>query len=338
MSRIILTMICKNEAPTIERALRSLVPHIAGWVINDTGSTDGTQKIIARVMRESGLPGRLIDSGVFGNFADARNVALDAAKRGFDKSDYALWLDADDALETEDGFSFQDAIKATPAEAYFLRVRTAGGTTFIRGHLSRLGSGYRWKWPVHEALSCPVHNARHIINGVTVRDFHEGARSRDNETYLRDTQALAEFLIDNQDDPRARYYHAQSMWSDAIHTNRLERGSHEWRQLLLDCREAHNTRAMMTNGWESERWYAALRFEMCTEWLGLYEPEQMADRYLALAVTKPLRAEAYREAERLYATAQNAAMAKHCRDRRMALKVSDVGGEIFVDPSAYGSE
>ena len=47
---ICLNMIVKNESPVIERCLASVKKLIDYWVICDTGSTDGTQKLIQKVL------------------------------------------------------------------------------------------------------------------------------------------------------------------------------------------------------------------------------------------------------------------------------------------------
>ena len=43
-------MIVKNESKVIERCLTSCLPLIDYWVISDTGSTDGTQIIIKKLL------------------------------------------------------------------------------------------------------------------------------------------------------------------------------------------------------------------------------------------------------------------------------------------------
>jgi glycosyltransferase involved in cell wall biosynthesis len=44
--RLCLNMIVRDEAPVIERCIRSVLPHIQCWAIVDTGSSDGTQAIV----------------------------------------------------------------------------------------------------------------------------------------------------------------------------------------------------------------------------------------------------------------------------------------------------
>jgi glycosyltransferase involved in cell wall biosynthesis len=91
--RLCLNMIVRDEAPVIERCIRSVLPHIQCWAIVDTGSSDGTQAIVRGLL--GGLPGELIERP-WVDFATNRNQALELA-RGY--GDYALIMDADDALE-----------------------------------------------------------------------------------------------------------------------------------------------------------------------------------------------------------------------------------------------
>jgi glycosyltransferase involved in cell wall biosynthesis len=74
-----LNMIVKNEMANLERCLGAVAPHIACWVIGDTGSTDGTQEFIRSFFAARNIPGEL-HSFPFVNFAQARNEALDRAR------------------------------------------------------------------------------------------------------------------------------------------------------------------------------------------------------------------------------------------------------------------
>jgi len=71
-------MIVRNEAHVIRRCLDSVMPLIDTWVIVDTGSTDGTQKIVREHL--AAIPGELLERP-WVNFAHNRTEAVVLAAR-----------------------------------------------------------------------------------------------------------------------------------------------------------------------------------------------------------------------------------------------------------------
>jgi len=60
-TKICLNAMVANEARTITRMLDSCFQYIDYWVIQDNGSTDGTQDIIRNYFKEKGIPGFLYE-------------------------------------------------------------------------------------------------------------------------------------------------------------------------------------------------------------------------------------------------------------------------------------
>lgn len=86
--------IFKNEALSMRALLESVLPHIDGYTIVDTGSTDGTQEIIREVT--AGVPGGLFEES-FVDFATTRNRALELTAP-YDPV-FTLFLSGDEVLE-----------------------------------------------------------------------------------------------------------------------------------------------------------------------------------------------------------------------------------------------
>ena len=107
-------MIVKNEAHVIMRCLESVRPLIDYVLIEDTGSTDGTQQMIRDWLVRENLPGQVIDEP-WQNFAYNRSHVMEKL-REVEGVDYALIIDADDVLVAEerkndDAIPWEDAKK-----------------------------------------------------------------------------------------------------------------------------------------------------------------------------------------------------------------------------------
>src|SRR5271165_1256421 len=89
-------MIVKNEARVITRCLDSVRPLVDYVLVEDTGSTDGTQELVRDWMRRNFMPGLVVEEP-WQDFAYNRSHAMDALRK-VETVDYALIIDADDRL------------------------------------------------------------------------------------------------------------------------------------------------------------------------------------------------------------------------------------------------
>jgi tetratricopeptide (TPR) repeat protein len=267
MARLGLHMIVKDEAPVIERCLRSVLPLVDWWVISDTGSTDGTQDIVRRTM--AGIPGVLLERP-WVSFGHNRQEALDAARtlEHARVDDYVLWIDADEQL-IDPPAVFPDL----SADGYYLEVEF-GPTRYARLAVVRLDRPWRWTGAIHEYLDLPG-AALATLTEPRVLVRSQGARSRDPDTYRKDASLIEAELMSNPDDARMQFYLGQS-WRDA--------GEPE---LAL---AAYRVRAANTQGWDQERWYALFQIGVCLERLGRPLAEICA-AYLDAYAARPTRAE-----------------------------------------------
>src|SRR4051812_668731 len=192
-------MIVKDEAPVIERCLDSVLPFIDRWVIVDTGSSDDTTDRV-RVRLQS-VPGEL-HHRPWQNFGHNRNEALSLAR---DAADYLFFIDADERLQLPASF---DRTRLT-ADAYHLECAYVG-TTYARCALVASRLAWRWEGVVHEHLACDQPFALETLPGPRIVVSHDGARSRDPHTYLKDAALLEEAIRTAPGNPRDVFYLAQS--------------------------------------------------------------------------------------------------------------------------------
>jgi glycosyltransferase involved in cell wall biosynthesis len=302
---VTLSMIVKNEAHVIERCLASVRPIITSWVVVDTGSTDGTQDIVRKVMAD--LPGALHERP-WRDFAHNRTEALQLAS---EYGDYVLVIDADDTLEFKPNFK----LPKLTADAYRFLIADAA-TNYYRTQLFRSSLDYRYEGVLHEVLVSSQPRTEQTLEGVVYRRRVEGARSRDPEKYRNDAKILEKALAENPTNARYAFYLAQS-WRDA--------GERE------KARDAYRVRAQM-GGWDEEVWYSKFEIAKLTAALGAPAGE-VIDAYLLAHEARRTRAESLcylaqylRERDRIVAAYPFA---------RIAAETPRPNDRLFIDESVY---
>jgi glycosyltransferase involved in cell wall biosynthesis len=262
MSSVCLNMIVKNEAPVIRRCLRAVMPYIDTWVIVDTGSTDGTQELIRETL--AGVPGELHERP-WVDFAHNRSEAIDLARH---HGDYLLFIDADEVLAAEPGFTMPPLV----ADSYWIQMRY-GGVSYARRQLVRNTGIWRYVGVVHESVTADVPVSAAMLDGIATVPSRDGARARDPLTYRRDALLLEKALLETPD-ARNQFYLAQS-YRDA--------GDAE---LALQ----HYLKRVEMGGWPEEVWYSLYQAAMMKERLQKSWAEVM-EAYLAAYDYLPDRAE-----------------------------------------------
>lgn len=258
-----LCMIVKNEAQVIERCLGSVRHLIDTWVISDTGSTDGTQDLIRKVL--DGIPGELREEP-WVDFGHNRTTNIQHA-RG--KADYILTLDADHVMR-------QDApLPRLTAGSYMLRYDTPG-TQHRFKHLMRGDWAWRYEGVTHEYPCTDEPDVQENLDALVIEDHADGGCRSDK--FERDARLLRAELERDPANPRTVFYLANTERDlghaeEAIALYERRAGMGGWaEEVYCALLEAGFLRAERTGDWPgamdtfSRAWEARpQRLEACYE-------------------------------------------------------------------------
>ncbi|HEY1795590.1 MAG TPA: glycosyltransferase [Stellaceae bacterium] len=203
MKTVGLCMIVKNEAAIIERCLDSVRPLVDFVLIEDTGSTDGTQQVIKDWMHRHDLPGQVFDEP-WRDFSYNRTRALEELRKN-GAIDYALIMDADDFIVYADGFDAAKFKSDLSHDQYAVELREPS-IRYDRPQLCRNALPFRYRGVLHEFLETPPGANWGRASGFHIASRREGARSRDPDKYRNDAAVLESALRDEKEPHlRARY-------------------------------------------------------------------------------------------------------------------------------------
>lgn len=260
---ICLNMIVKNESRVIRRCLESVRPFIDYWVIVDTGSTDGTQKIIRNYLKD--IPGELYERP-WKNFGESRTEAFGLAQH---KGDYVLFIDADDILKVEDTCCFSDL-----TEDLYTMKRGFEGFSCIHPQLVKGDLPWKYVGVTHEYLACDIPYTRDFLEGVKYVTGDGGHRSQGKEKFFENIRLLQEGIKQEPENDRYYFYLAESYRDAGEKAKALE-----WYQKRVN-----------KGGWAEEVYWSMLQIGHCLRDLGLPK-NVVAESYLNAFRFRPHRLE-----------------------------------------------
>lgn len=301
---VCLNMIVKNEAAVIGRCLESVKPFIDYWVIADTGSTDGTQKIIQNCLKN--IPGELHERPWI-DFGHNRNEVLQLSEG---KGDYYLFIDADEKLIYPKNY----ALPPLDSDCYFANTHQENGSTYFRILLAKAGLGWRWEGTIHEELYCEHVETKEILQDlVNFSISSDGSRSKDPEKYLKDAALL------EKAPPTGRNLLFLALSYEKSGKYELALKNYEKRVAL--------------GGWEEEVFYALYRIAS-VEALLKKPPSQIIDRYCKAYLYRPSRAEPLYWLGQYAISLQNYLLGYLVA--RHALSIPRSTDTVYVEDSVYG--
>lgn len=200
-------MIVKNESHIIQATLTHLLQvfPITYWVIDDTGSTDGTQEIIRNFFSTRGISGELYETP-WRDFGWNRTQAFAHA---YNKTDYVLVWDADDSVVGK----LQLPASLT-ADSYKCIFGEADGFRYQRLQIFNNRRRWRYVGVLHEYPAL-VEGEPPATEGTITGDYYfvsgrTGARNKNPLKYQHDAEVLEHALAEEPTNDRYMFYCANS--------------------------------------------------------------------------------------------------------------------------------
>lgn len=163
----------RNESRVIRRMLESCAPYIDYWVIQDNGSTDGTDEIVREFFREHPIPGHLyvVEEGWQG-FGWNRDHLLQTCQ-GIDHGcDWILKMDCDEVLEVDPGFDWS-VLNDISVQSWNVAA-VSGSCIYYRMWLWNARLPWRFNHdPCHETIYSALPE---IGSNIQARDLDSGFR------------------------------------------------------------------------------------------------------------------------------------------------------------------
>ena len=258
MGKLALNFICKDESHVIETMLESAKTIVDLIVVNDTGSTDGTQQIIKNFGEKHGIPTYVFERP-FDDFEKSRTFAMEKLREvvnelGWDPTKvHGFWFDCDETLVIDSKFD-KNQFKN---DLYMINTYI-GNMKYTRNTFFRVSLPFRWYGPVHEFIVCDQQN---ITSGlaenihVDVKMTGSSWQGDISQKYLDHAHKLEAYISANRQDPRWIFYTAQSYHDSASMKDNREENDERLRRALKYYKE----RTQRNDGYAEEIYYSQYR-------------------------------------------------------------------------------
>ena len=201
-----LCIMVKDAGPLFERVLRENLPYIDRWTVLDTGSTDGTQEVVRRILGSS-KKGRLVEEP-FINFRDSRNRCLDLAGTS---CKFNLMLDDTYAIRG-DLRGFLNTVRGDQFATSFSLLIQSDDLEYYSNRITKSAARLRYKYTLHEVIQ-EEGNITVVVpkEAAYIYDYrapYMEKRTMDRKAY--DLQCLHDMMREEPTNPRHMYYLAQT--------------------------------------------------------------------------------------------------------------------------------
>jgi glycosyltransferase involved in cell wall biosynthesis len=210
--KIVMITMFKNEAKVIERMLNSCLGNVDYYVMQNNGSTDGSDEIAKKFLIDHKLSGEIydIEEGWVG-FGYNRDHLIRYCQSTDHGCDWILKMDCDEVLEVDDDFDWS-LLSDKSIQAFDI---TAQGGSCLYYRTWMWNANIPWAFhhdPCHETIYSLDPNigsnykTHQLPNKIRQRGFNEGQSWSDPKKFINHSLELEQELI-RDDSFFTRFYH-----------------------------------------------------------------------------------------------------------------------------------
>jgi glycosyltransferase involved in cell wall biosynthesis len=289
MGKLALNFICKDESHVIGKMLESCKTITDLIVVNDTGSTDGTQDIIRKFGEDNNIPTYVFERP-FDDFEKSRNHAMQKLRDvvqelGWDANKvHGYWFDCDETLVIDSKFNKDQFVN----DLYMINT-FIGQMKYTRNTFFKVSKPFKWYGPIHEFIICDDKNITSgLAENIHVDVKMTGASWQGDipTKYKNHAFVLEKYIDANRQDPRWIFYTAQSYHDSASMPDNREENEERMRRAMKYYKERVNR----NDGYAEEIFYS--QFRVGTIMRNMEEPWNLTHQELLKAYNMdPVRGE-----------------------------------------------
>lgn len=199
--KIVMITMFKNEAKVLKRMLDSCLPHVDFYVMQNNGSTDGSDEIAKNFLLENKLSGVVyeVEEGWKG-FGWNRDHLIQYCQSVDHGCDWILKMDCDEVLEVDDNFDWSILENKEPHAQHIAAV--GGDCVYYRAWMWNAKLPWRFNHdPCHETIYCeiPEIGNQYTFNDLPLtfrqRGYNEGQSWSVPTKFITDSLVLEEKMI-----------------------------------------------------------------------------------------------------------------------------------------------
>jgi len=199
--KIVMITMFKNESRVIKRMLDSCLPHVDYYVMQNNGSTDGTDEIAKQFLKDNSLSGEIYDveEGWMG-FGWNRDHLIRYCQKLNHGCDWILKMDCDEILEIDADFDWS-LLEDKSIQSFHIPA-VQGTSVYHRAWMynAKLPWGFNHD-PCHETVYCDIEGIKENFQRVDLPTsfrqigFDDGQSWSNPAKFISDALLLEEKLI-----------------------------------------------------------------------------------------------------------------------------------------------